>query len=207
MRVIPALEPSGRTDHLYQQFFEVLDNQGFKGELRQDYGTRLVTSTDNSIYQVMPQAVIFPKDTDDLKLVLELSSEDRFQKISLTPRGGGTGTNGQSLTEGVIVDCSRHMNQILELNLDQGWVRVQPGVVLDQLNDFLKPHGVFFAPNVSPSSRATLGGMINTDACGKGSRIYGRTSNHILELNCVFQMGKACVPFQSIRIRLKNTNR
>ncbi|HJL85600.1 MAG: FAD-binding and (Fe-S)-binding domain-containing protein [SAR324 cluster bacterium] len=191
MRVIPALEPSGRTDHLYQQFLEVLENQGFKGELRQDYGTRLVTSTDNSIYQVMPQAVIFPKDTDDLKLVLELSSEDRFQKISLAPRGGGTGTNGQSLTEGVIVDCSRHMNQILELNLDQGWVRVQPGVVLDQLNDFLMPHGVFFAPNVSPSSRATLGGMINTDACGKGSRIYGRTSNHILELNCVLSNGES----------------
>ncbi len=65
MRVIPPLDPSGQTDHLYQQFLQVLENQGFKGELRQDYGTRLVTSTDNSIYQVMPQAVIFPKDTDD----------------------------------------------------------------------------------------------------------------------------------------------
>ena len=87
------------------------------------------------------------------------------------------------------------MNQILELNLDEAWVRIQPGVVLDQLNDYLKPHGVFFAPNVSPSSRATLGGMINTDACGKGSRVYGRTSNHILELNCVLSNGETLQSF------------
>ena len=198
MQVIPALDPSGRTDNLYLQFLQDLENQDFKGDIRQDYGTRLVTATDNSIYQVMPQAVVFPKDTEDLKLVLELSAEEQYQKISLTPRGGGTGTNGQSLSEGIIVDCSRHMNQILELNLDEAWVRIQPGVVLDQLNDYLKPHGVFFAPNVSPSSRATLGGMINTDACGKGSRVYGRTSNHILELNCVLSNGET---LQSIPIK------
>ncbi|MDP7406897.1 MAG: FAD-binding oxidoreductase, partial [SAR324 cluster bacterium] len=195
MQVIPALDPSGRIDNLYLQFLQDLEDQDFKGDLRQDYGTRLVTATDNSIYQVMPQAVVFPKDTEDLKLVLELSAEEQYQKISLTPRGGGTGTNGQSLSEGIIVDCSRHMNQILELNLDEAWVRIQPGVVLDQLNDYLKPHGVFFAPNVSPSSRATLGGMINTDACGKGSRVYGRTSNHILELNCVLSNGETLQSF------------
>ena len=81
------------------------------------------------------------------------------------------------------------MNRILQVDLQEKWVRVQPGVVLDQLNDHLKPFGVFFAPNLSPSSRATLGGMISTDACGKGSRIYGRTSNHILDLSFVFQEG------------------
>ena len=82
------------------------------------------------------------------------------------------------------------MNRVLELNLEEGWVRVQPGVVLDQLNDFLRPHGIFFAPSVSPSSRTTLGGMINTDTCGKGSRVYGRTSDHFLELQCVLSDGK-----------------
>ena len=81
------------------------------------------------------------------------------------------GTNGQSLSDGVIVDCSRHMNCVLELNLEEGWVLVQPGVVLDQLNDVLRPFGIFFGPSVSPSSRATLGGMIKSDACGEGSRV------------------------------------
>ncbi|MEK9703834.1 MAG: FAD-binding and (Fe-S)-binding domain-containing protein, partial [Deltaproteobacteria bacterium] len=94
------------------------------------------------------------------------------------------------MTDGIIIDCSRHMNDIRELNLEQGWVKVGPGVVLDQLNDFLRPYGVFFAPNLSPSSRATLGGMINTDACGKGSRVYGRTSDHILELSCLLSNGE-----------------
>ena len=99
MQVIPALDPSGRTDNLYLQFLQDLENQDFKGDIRQDYGTRLITATDNSIYQVMPQAVVFPKDTEDLKLVLELSAEEQYQKINLTPRGGGTGTNGQSLSD------------------------------------------------------------------------------------------------------------
>jgi FAD/FMN-containing dehydrogenase len=81
------------------------------------------------------------------------------------------------------------MNQILEINLEEGWVLVQPGVVLDQLNAYLKPYGVFFAPSLSPSNRATIGGMINTDACRQGSRIYGRTSNHILELAWVLPDG------------------
>ena len=100
MKVIPALDPSGQNDALYQQFLKNLKEQGFKGELRQDYGTRLVTSTDNSIYQVMPQAVVYPKDSEDLKLVLENSSEERFQKISLTPRGGGTGKRHRSPSRG-----------------------------------------------------------------------------------------------------------
>ncbi|MGK7915944.1 MAG: FAD-binding and (Fe-S)-binding domain-containing protein, partial [Prochloraceae cyanobacterium] len=129
-----------------------------------------------------PQAVIFPRTTDDLATVFQLANQPAYQKLTFSPRGGGTGTNGQSLSTGIILDCSKYMNQIIELNLEAGWVKVQPGVVLDQLNTHLKPYGVFFAPNLAPSSRATLGGMINTDACGKGSRIYGRTSDHILEL-------------------------
>jgi FAD/FMN-containing dehydrogenase/Fe-S oxidoreductase len=174
----------------YLAFLEALGHQGFRGEIRSDYGTRLVQSTDNSIYQILPQAAVFPIDKADLKILLQLASKASFQDIRFAPRGGGTGTNGQSLTEGIIIDCSRHMNDIRKLNLDQGWVTVGPGVVLDQLNDFLRPHGVFFAPNLSPSSRATLGGMINTDACGKGSRVYGRTSDHLLELSCLLSNGE-----------------
>ncbi|MDP7464562.1 MAG: FAD-binding oxidoreductase, partial [SAR324 cluster bacterium] len=163
--------------------------QGFCGELRHDFGTRLVTATDNSIYQITPQAVVYPRNAEDIQRALRLATEPRFQDIKITPRGGGTGTNGQSLSAGIILDCSRHLNRILDVNVEEGWVRVQPGVVLDQLNDQLAPLGVFFAPNLSPSSRATLGGMINTDACGKGSRIYGRTSDHVLALTCILSDG------------------
>src|SRR5207247_908070 len=125
----------------------------------------------------------------DVALVLTLAHEPRFRAIKLSPRGGGTGTNGQALCDGLILDVSRHFSQILELNLAAGWVRVQPGVVLDQLNTYLKPHGVFFAPNLSPSNRATIGGMVNTDASGKGSRVYGKTSHHVLELRAVLMDG------------------
>src|SRR5699024_9476690 len=98
-------------------------------------------------------------------------------------------TNGQSLNSTIIVDLSRHMNQILELNVKERWVRVQAGVVKDQLNRFLKPHGLFFSPELSTSNRATLGGMINTDASGQGSLQYGKTSDHVLSLRSVLING------------------
>src|SRR5690606_40722815 len=102
--------------------------------------------------------------------------------ILLSPRGGGTGTNGQSLTDGLVVDTSKYMNQILEINVEERWVRVQCGVVKDQLNAAIKPYGLFFAPELSTSNRATIGGMINTDASGQGSCRYGKTRDHVLEL-------------------------
>ena len=100
------------------------------------------------------------------------------------------GTNGQSLTDGLIVDVSKHMNQVLEINAEERWVRVQGGVVKDQLNRALKPYGFFFAPELSTSNRATVGGMINTDASGQGSVMYGKTRDHVLELNSVFLGGE-----------------
>ena len=149
------------------------------------------SATDNSIYQILPQAVVFPKNSNDIQLILNISAEQRFRKsIKITPRGGGTGTNGQSLTTGIVLDCSRYRNRILETNIKEGWVRVEPGVVLDQLNEHLAPNKVYFAPDLSPSNRATLGGMVNTDACGKGSRVYGRTSDHVLALSCVLSNGE-----------------
>lgn len=187
--MIPALAPQQQIPALYREFLARLASQGFSGDIRSDYATRLVAATDNSVYQLVPVAVIFPKNEADVVLALSLAHDDTFRDIKLSPRGGGTGTNGQALCDGVIIDVSRHQNQILEVNLEQGWVRVEPGVVLDQLNDHLRPHGVFFAPNLSPSSRATIGGMISTDACGKGSRIYGKTSNHVIELRSVLLDG------------------
>ncbi|MEH2506563.1 FAD/FMN-containing dehydrogenase/Fe-S oxidoreductase [Bradyrhizobium sp. AZCC 1578] len=109
--------------------------------------------------------------------------------MKLAPRGGGTGTNGQSLTSGLSVDLSRHMNSIIEIDPSKRWVRVQAGVVKDQLNKALRPHGLFFAPELSTSNRATIGGMISTDASGQGSCLYGKTRDHVLELSTVLLGG------------------
>ena len=189
--MIPRLSPSESTPKFVQNFLEVLSKSEFSGDIHHDNGARIVTATDNSIYQVLPQAVVFPKNSRDIQTVLKIADQQRFSKsIKITARGGGTGTNGQSLTEGIVLDCSRYMNRIIESNFKEGWVCVEPGVVLDQLNEHLAPNKVFFAPDLSPSNRATLGGMVNTDACGKGSRIYGRTSDHVLELTCVLSNGE-----------------
>ncbi|MGK0291223.1 MAG: FAD/FMN-containing dehydrogenase/Fe-S oxidoreductase, partial [bacterium] len=189
--MIPKLSSEHTLLAKYQYFLQELRKTSFSGEIRTDYASRLVTATDNSVYQVIPQAVVLPKSQEDIAQVFKLALRDEFRSIKFSPRGGGTGTNGQSLNSGIMVDCSKYMNNILEINKKEGWIRVQPGVVLDQLNEYLKPHGVFFPPTLSPSNRATLGGMINTDACGKGSRIYGRTSNHVLGLSCVLVNGES----------------
>ncbi len=189
--MIPVLDPAAHLPPPYDAFLRELLASGFRGPIETRYGSRLAVATDNSVYQQLPAAVVFPLDEADVVCLLRLANEERFRPIKLGPRGGGTGTNGQSLCDGVIVDVSRHQASILELDLEAGWVRVQPGVVLDQLNDALRPHGCFFAPNLSPSSRATIGGMINTDASGKGSRIYGKTSQHVLRVRAVLMDGTA----------------
>jgi FAD/FMN-containing dehydrogenase/Fe-S oxidoreductase len=190
--VIPRLDPSdprtGATPDV-ADYLAALRTAGFSGDIHTDYATRLTAATDNSIYQQLPAAVVFARSTADVSCALKLLDEPRFHKVTLTARGGGTGTNGQALTRGVVLDVSRHMREILELNLEAGFVRVQPGVVLDDLNAQLKPHGYFFAPNLSPSNRATLGGMISTDASGEGSRLHGKTSHHVLSVDIVLRGG------------------
>ena len=177
---ISQQDSANQVINLYQ---EKLKSAGFLGDIDTSYATRLVTSTDNSIYQQVPQAVLFPKSDKDIKLALEIAQQDPFLSLTFGPRGGGTGTNGQSLTPGIVIDLSRHMREILEINEKEGWVRVQAGVIKDQLNDFLRPYGYFFSPDLSTSNRATIGGMINTDASGQGSLVYGKTSDdHVLGL-------------------------
>ena len=183
------LTPTDTLQKIYRDFIDTLKKQGFKGDLNPDYANRVVLSTDNSIYQILPQGVLYPRCIDDLILIAKLSNSSQFKDIVFSPRGGGTGTNGQSLTDGLVVDISRHMNTILEINEKERWVRVQTGVVKDQLNQALKPYGLFFAPELSTSNRATIGGMINTDASGQGSVLYGKTRDHVLELNSVFLDG------------------
>ncbi|UTA49156.1 FAD-binding oxidoreductase [Simiduia sp. 21SJ11W-1] len=187
--MIPAIRATSPVQERYLDFLNALKAEGFAGELNPDYANRTVLATDNSIYQVLPQGVVYPRHADDLLLITALAAKPRFRDIVLSPRGGGTGTNGQSLTDGLVVDTSRHMNKILEINPEERWVRVQCGVVKDQLNAALKPHGLFFAPELSTSNRATIGGMINTDASGQGSCLYGKTRDHVLELHSIFLDG------------------
>jgi FAD/FMN-containing dehydrogenase/Fe-S oxidoreductase len=187
--MIPNLRTTSPIQQRYLHFIDTLSTYGFSGELCPDYANRTVLSTDNSLYQVLPQGVIYPKTIDDLCTLAELSNMSQFHDIVLSPRGGGTGTNGQSLTDGLIVDMSKHMNHILEINVEERWVRVQTGVVKDQLNAAIKPYGLFFAPELSTSNRATIGGMINTDASGQGSCAYGKTRDHVLALKTVLLDG------------------
>ncbi|MBI3146245.1 MAG: FAD-binding oxidoreductase [Pseudogulbenkiania sp.] len=187
--MIPRLTANAPAASLYLDFIAELQVRGFAGEVSSSQADRTVLATDNSIYQLLPQAVAFPKHTDDLSLIARLAAEPRFNALVLSPRGGGTGTNGQSLTDGLVVDVSRHMNRLLEINAEERWVRVEAGVVKDQLNAALKPHGLFFAPELSTSNRATIGGMINTDASGQGSCLYGKTRDHVLALTTVLLDG------------------
>lgn len=188
--MIPRLAEVSPVQSHYLAFLDALKASGFSGELNPDYANRTVLATDNSIYQVLPQAVIYPKHKEDVQRLTQLASQSQWQDIVLSPRGGGTGTNGQSLTDGLVVDLSRHMNRILEINAKEGWVRVEAGVVKDQLNAALKSHGYFFAPELSTSNRATIGGMINTDASGQGSVLYGKTRDHVLSLSTVLLNGE-----------------
>ncbi|MCS2608009.1 D-2-hydroxyglutarate dehydrogenase YdiJ [Halomonas dongshanensis] len=177
----------------YRAFLEALKTAGFEGDIAPDVASRTVFATDNSIYQRLPQAVLFPRHVADLEHIARLAAEPAYRRIVLTPRGGGTGTNGQSLTDGVMIDVSRHMNHILDIDVTNRRVRVQAGVVKDQLNTALKPYGLFFAPELSTSNRATIGGMISTDASGQGSCRYGKTRDHVLELDTVLLGGQRLV--------------
>lgn len=187
--MIPAITKTSSTQKLYRDFVSDLRDSGFEGETHLDYANRTILATDNSIYQITPQGVVYPKHIQDLMLLTNLSHKSFYSDIVLSSRGGGTGTNGQSLSDGLIVDTSRHMNEILEINVEQRWARVQCGVVKDQLNAAIKPYGLFFAPELSTSNRATIGGMINTDASGQGSCAYGKTRDHVLELSTVLMDG------------------
>lgn len=183
--MIAKLNPELALDASVVAFTKALQHAGFTGDIETSYGSRLAVATDNSVYQALPQAVLLPRSTDDLVIMTSLAQTSSFSHLKFSPRGGGTGTNGQALTEHIVVDLSRHMRQILELNVEQRWVRVQAGVIKDQLNAFLKPYGFFFAPDLSTSNRATIGGMVNTDASGQGSLVYGKTSDHVLALKTV----------------------
>ncbi len=161
-----------------------------KGEVRFDRYTRLLYSTDASIYQIEPLGVVFPKDEEDVAAAIRVAAE---RGVPPLPRGGGTSLAGQAVGKALHLDFSRHMDRLLEVNPEEQWARVQPGIVLDELNAQLKPHGLKFAPDVSPSSRATVGGMMGNNSSGAHSILYGKTSDHVIEQTALLANGERIV--------------
>ena len=146
------------------------------GEVRFDRASRALYSTDASVYQIEPLGVVLPRSRDDVAAAVTIAAR---HGVPLTPRGGGTSQAGQAIGEGLVLDTSKHLNRILEVNPEQRWARVEPGVVLDDLNAALVPHGLRFAPDVSSSSRATVGGMMANNSSGARSVVYGKTGDHV----------------------------
>jgi FAD/FMN-containing dehydrogenase/Fe-S oxidoreductase len=161
-------------------------HQDIHGEVRFDRLSRALYSTDASVYQIVPVGVVLPRCEEDVIATVRACAR---HSVPLTARGGGTSQAGQCIGNGIILDCSKHFNEILEVNVDQMWARVRPGCVLEDLNVHVKPHGLQFAPDISTASRATLGGMIANNSSGTHSILYGKTIDHVLELRIVLSDG------------------
>lgn len=153
--------------------------ESFDGTIHIDDVTRIMYATDASAYQETPLAVAIPKTEADIRLLIEFANQFG---IGLIPRTAGTSLAGQVVGSGIVVDVSRHFTQILEINPDEHWVRVQPGVIRDELNQAMKPHGLMFGPETSTANRAMLGGMLGNNSCGSNSIVFGSTRDHVLEV-------------------------
>ncbi len=157
-----------------------------EGELHRSQSWRLMYATDASVFKEIPIAVCHPRTEGDLQHILSFA---RTHNVPLIPRTAGTSLAGQVVGHGLVIDFSRYMNKILDLNKEERWVRVQPGVILDDLNRFLAPHGLFFGPETSTSNRCMMAGMVANNSCGSHSLIYGSTRDHTLEIKALLSDG------------------
>ncbi len=161
-----------------------------KGEVHTDNTSIILYSTDASAYSEKPLGVIYPQDTEDIGKVIKFCHK---HKIPIIPRAAGTSLAGQVIGSGLVMDISKHLNKIIEVNTEEQWVRVEPGVVLDELNAYLKSYGLFFGPETSTSNRCNMGGMIGNNSCGTHSIIYGSTRDHTLEIKGFLSNGDKAV--------------
>jgi FAD/FMN-containing dehydrogenase/ferredoxin len=161
-----------------------------EGDLFFDKMIRTLYATDASSYRELPLAVAIPKTKEDISKLIRFASTNQ---TSLIPRTAGTSLAGQVVGNGIIVDVSKHFNQIIELNKEEGWVRVQPGVIRDELNLFLQPHGLFFGPETSTANRAMIGGMVGNNSCGSNSVVYRSTREHLIEVKAFLSDGSEAV--------------
>jgi FAD/FMN-containing dehydrogenase/Fe-S oxidoreductase len=182
----PAVAANGKVgSDLERELRKVVE-----GEVRFDDYSRLLYSTDASMYQVEPIGVVLPKGAADVHAVLELANR---YNVPVLPRGGGTSLAGQAVNHAVVLDFSKYMNRVLEVNREELWCRVQPGLVQDELNAHVRPLGLLFGPDTSTSNRATIGGMCGNNSAGSHSIAYGKTLDHVLELTCLLADGSEVV--------------
>ena len=170
--------------------------QQLEGDFFDDTTMRTLYATDASAYREMPLAVAIPKTIDDIKQLISFAKKE---KTSLIPRTAGTSLAGQVVGNGIILDVSKHFTKIIELNAAENWVRVQPGVIRDELNMFLKPHGLFFGPETSTANRAMIGGMVGNNSCGSNSVVYRSVREHLLEVKALLSDGSEA-EFKSLNI-------
>jgi len=163
-----------------------LQEFGFEGEVRTDLSSRLMYATDASIYREEPLAVVYPRHAEDIKILLAFAAKMR---TGIIPRAAGTSLAGQVVGSGIVADLSRHFGKILEINAEERWVRMEPGVVPDELNALLRSHGLLFGPETSTSNRCNIGGMIGNNACGLHSLVYGSVRDHIIEAEAILHDG------------------
>ena len=157
-----------------------------EGDLYIDKTNRLLYATDASVYREVPLAVARPKNEKDIKILIDFAKEEH---IFLIPRTAGTSLAGQVVGAGIVVDVSKYMTEILEINEKEHWVKVQAGVVLDELNKIIVEKGLFFGPETSTSNRCMIGGMVGNNSCGAHSLIYGSTRDHIISVKAILSDG------------------
>lgn len=167
-------------------FQQALESR-ISGEALFDEMSRILYSTDASLYQLMPLGIVLPKTREDVIETVRLASQYGYH---LMGRGGGTSLAGQTVSRGIVIDFSKYMNQVLEVNPEERWARIQPGIILDNLNDHLRQYGLFFAPDVATANRANVGGMMGNNSSGVRSIRYGKTVDHVLELSLVLASGE-----------------
>jgi FAD/FMN-containing dehydrogenase/Fe-S oxidoreductase len=167
--------------------FEQVLRRAVRGEVYFDQATRGLYSTDASNYRIEPVGVFTPLDEDDVIAAINVA---RVHKVTVLPRGGGTSLGGQTVGQSLVIDFSKHMTRILELNVEEKWVRVQPGIVRDNLNAEMAKHGLLFAPDPATTSRANVGGMIGNNTAGTKSIVYGKTVDHLLEVKVMLPDGE-----------------
>lgn len=165
----------------WNELEEIID-----GDLFRDRTTKIMYATDASLYYMEPQAVVFPKHKEDIQKTLLFSQKHH---IPITARTAGTSLAGQAINKGIIIDMSRYMNQILELNVEKQWVRVAPGVNLQDLNNRLKEHGLQFGPETSTANRCCIGGMVGNNSCGLHSLVMGSVRDHLLSAKWLLHDG------------------
>jgi FAD/FMN-containing dehydrogenase/Fe-S oxidoreductase len=177
------------SDSMIETFMRALQNR-VSGDVRTDAYSKMLYSTDASMYQVMPYGVLIPKTNEDVHAAVELAAK---YKMPILPRTAGSSLAGQAINEALVIDFTRHLDGILEVNTDEHWVRVQPGRVLDELNLHLKPMRLQFGPDPASSNRAAMGGIVSNNSTGSHSIVYGMTADHVIEASVILADGTRTV--------------